>query len=165
MIVIIKYHKYKSMLKRDDLVSYLSDWGYARSVQQGTDMRSDFEIEPNLYRHPSRQGRPTQQFSREHDIYALGVVLLEIGLWVTLSRLMEGKIRESETSGRLPRPKKVAEDLVALAQQGLPKEMGTGYTRAVLACLRGEFRGREGPALAVDFREKVVDVLAGGMEV
>lgn len=147
------------------IVSYLSDWGYARSVQQGTDMRSDFEIEPNLYRHPNRQGRPTQQFSREHDIYALGVVLLEIGLWVTLSRLMEGKIREAENSGRLPRPRKVAEDLVALAQQGLPKEMGTGYTRAVLACLRGEFRGREGPALAVDFREKVVDVLAGGMEV
>ncbi|RHZ54020.1 uncharacterized protein CDV56_105364 [Aspergillus thermomutatus] len=147
------------------IVSYLSDWGYARSVQQGTDMRSDFEVEPNLYRHPSRQGRPTQQFSREHDIYALGVVLLEIGLWVTLSRLMEGKIREAEKSGRLPRPKKVLEDLIALAQQGLPKEMGAGYTRAVLACLRGEFRGREGPALAVDFQEKVVDVLAGGVEV
>ncbi|GIK06317.1 hypothetical protein Aspvir_001964 [Aspergillus viridinutans] len=147
------------------IVSYLSDWGYARSVQQGTDMRFDFEVEPNLYRHPSRQGRPTQQFSREHDIYALGVVLLEIGLWVTLSRLVEGKIREAETSGRLPRAKKVLEDLVALAQQGLPKEMGVGYTRAVLACLRGEFRGNEGPALAVDFQEKVVDVLAGGIEV
>ncbi|KAF7175037.1 hypothetical protein CNMCM7691_005505 [Aspergillus felis] len=147
------------------IVSYLSDWGYARSVQQGTDMRSDFEVEPNLYRHPSRQGRPTQQFSREHDIYALGVVLLEIGLWVTLSRLMEGKIREAETSGRLPRAKKVQEDLLALAQQGLPKEMGVGYTRAVLACLKGEFRGSEGPTLAVDFQEKVVDVLAGGIEV
>ncbi|RHZ48464.1 hypothetical protein CDV55_100009, partial [Aspergillus turcosus] len=128
-------HRLSSTTPASDtrIVSYLSDWGYARSVQQGTDMRSDFEIEPNLYRHPSRQGRPTQQFSREHDIYALGVVLLEIGLWVTLSRLMEGKIREAENSGRLPRPKKVAEDLVALAQQGLPKEMGTGYTRAVLA--------------------------------
>ncbi|GFF53970.1 hypothetical protein IFM51744_08241 [Aspergillus udagawae] len=150
--------------EKSRIVSYLSDWGYARSVQQGTDMRSDFEVEPNLYRHPSRQGRPTQQFRREHDIYALGVVLLEIGLWVTLSRLMEVKIREAETSGRLPREKKVQEDLIALAQQGLPKEMGVGYTRAVLACLRGEFRGSEGPALAVDFQEKVVDVLAAGIE-
>ncbi|PKX96000.1 uncharacterized protein P174DRAFT_419891 [Aspergillus novofumigatus IBT 16806] len=118
------------------IVSYLSDWGYARSVQQGTEMRSDFEVEPNLYRHPDRQGRPSHQFNREHDIYALGVVLLEIGLWVTMSRLMEGKIREAKDSGRLPRSKKVLEDLVALAQQGLPKEMG----------------------------EKVVDVLAGGIE-
>ncbi|OQD73726.1 hypothetical protein PENDEC_c014G04212 [Penicillium decumbens] len=146
------------------IISYLSDWGYARSVQQGTDMRSDFEVEPNLYRHPSRQGRPTQQFSRLHDIYALGVVLLEIGLWVTLSRLMEVKIRDAKDSGRLPRPKKVAEDLMMLAAQGLPKEMGIGYTRAVLACLKGDFRGTEGPTLAMDFQEKVVDVLKGGVE-
>ncbi|KAJ5460516.1 uncharacterized protein N7458_002068 [Penicillium daleae] len=146
------------------IVSYLSDWGYARSVQQGTDMRSDFEVEPNLYRHPNRQGRPTHQFSRLHDIYALGVVLLEIGLWVTLSRLMEAKIKEAENSGRLPNRKKVAEDLMGLAAQRLPKEMGVGYTNAVLACLKGDFRGTEGPTLAVDFQEKVVDVLRGGIE-
>lgn len=146
------------------IVSYLSDWGYARSVQQGTDMRADFEVEPNFYRHPDRQGRPTHQFNRLHDIYALGVVLLEIGLWVTLSRLMEAKIKEAENSGRLPNRKKVAEDLMALAAQGLPKEMGVGYTKAVLACLKGDFRGTEGPALAVDFQEKVVDVLRGGVE-
>ncbi|KAJ5145099.1 hypothetical protein N7448_002491 [Penicillium atrosanguineum] len=145
------------------IVSYLSDWGYARSVQQGTDMRSDFEVEPNLYRHPARQGRPTQQFSCLHDIYALGVVLLEIGLWATLSRLMDAKIMEAESSGRLPRPKKVVEDLVMLAAQGLPKEMGMGYTKAVLACLKGEFRGTEGPSLAMDFQDKVVDVLKGGI--
>lgn len=146
------------------IVSYLSDWGYARSVKQGTDMRSDFEVEPNLYRHPSRQGKPTHQFSRLHDVYALGVVLLEIGLWVTLSRLMEAKIREAENSGRLPNRKKVAEDLMALAAQRLPMEMGVGYTKAVMACLKGDFRGTEGPALAVDFQEKVVDVLRGGIE-
>ncbi|KAJ5168574.1 uncharacterized protein N7482_004168 [Penicillium canariense] len=146
------------------IVSYLSDWGYARSVQQGTDMQSDFEVEPNLYRHPNRQGRPTQQFSRLHDIYALGVVLLEIGLWATLSRLMEAHIREAENSGRLPRPKKVVETLMTLASQGLPKEMGVGYTMAVLTCLKGDFRGTDGPALAVDFQEKVVDVLRAGVE-
>ncbi|KAJ5380591.1 uncharacterized protein N7496_003019 [Penicillium cataractarum] len=146
------------------IVSYLSDWGYARSVKQGTDMRSDFEVEPNLYRHPNRQGKPTHQFSRLHDIYALGVVLLEIGLWVTLSRLMEAKIREAENSGRLPNRRKVAEDLMALVAQRLPMEMGVGYTKAVMACLKGDFRGTEGPALAVDFQEKVVDVLRRGIE-
>ncbi|KAJ5312132.1 hypothetical protein PENANT_c011G07635 [Penicillium antarcticum] len=146
------------------IVSYLSDWGYARSVQQGTDMRSDFEVEPNFYRHPTRQGRPTQQFSRLHDIYALGVVLLEIGLWITVSRLMGPKIKEAEASGKLPRPKKISEELMMFALQGLPKEMGAGYTRAVIACLKGDFRGTEGPALAVDFQEKVVDVLAKGVE-
>lgn len=157
-------HRLSAPTTGKKIVSYLSDWGYARSVQQGTDMRSDFDVEPNLYRHPNRQGRPTQQFSRLHDIYALGVVLLEIGLWVTLSRLMETKIREAESSGRLPRPKKIVEDLMMLAAQGLPKEMGAGYTRAVLTCLKGDFRGTEGPVLAVDFQEKVVDVLRSGVE-
>lgn len=147
------------------IISYLSDWGYARSEQQHTDMNSDFEIEPNLYRHPRRQGRPTQQFNRLHDIYALGVVLLEIGLWVTLSRLMEAKIREAEKSGKLPRPRQVLEELVALATINLPKEMGAGYTKAVITCLNGDFRGTDGPTLAVDFQEKVIDVLKGGVEI
>ncbi|KAL2827723.1 hypothetical protein BDW59DRAFT_143750 [Aspergillus cavernicola] len=144
--------------------AYLSDWGYARSEQQGTDMAADFEAEPNLYRHPDRQGKPTRQFQRRHDIYALGVVLLEVGLWATLSRLMQGKIHEAEKTGRLPRAKKVAADLIALAQQGLPKEMGHGYTQAVVSCLAGRFR--EGDAeLALDFQEKVVNVLVHGMTV
>jgi hypothetical protein len=146
------------------IVSYLSDWGYARSVSQGTYMVSDFEVEPNFYRHPDRQGRPTHQFSRLHDIYALGVVLLEIGLWVTLSRLMEAKIQEAKISGKLPNRKRIAGDLINLAVQRLPIEMGVGYTTAVLACLKGDFRGTDGAALAVDFQEKVVDVLRSGIE-
>lgn len=146
------------------IVSYLSDWGYARSDQQNTDMRGDFKVEANLYRHPRRQGRPTQQFSRVHDIYALGVVLLEIGLWGTLSRIMQTKIREAENSGRLPKPKVVLEELVARAALHLPKEMGLGYTQAVLACLREDFRGTDGPSLAVDFQAKVIDVLKRGAQ-
>lgn len=158
-------HRLQSLVPGNRIVSYLSDWGYARSVKQGTDMHSDFEVEPNLYRHPNRQGRPTHQFTSLHDIYALGVVLLEIGLWVTLSRLMKPKIEEAIDSGRLPGRKKVLEDLVALAAQGLPKEMGMGYTQVVLACLKGDFRGTDGLSLAVDFQEKVVDSLKGGVEI
>ena len=147
------------------IVSYLGDWGYARAVEKGTELRADFEIEPNLYRHPDRQGRPTHQFNRLHDLYALGVVLLEIGLWVTLSRLMDAKIKEALRIGKLPNRKKVAADLVALAEQGLPKEMGVGYTKAVLACLTSGFREKDGPGLAMDFQTKVVDVLRGGIQV
>ncbi|RAH49718.1 uncharacterized protein BO95DRAFT_438932 [Aspergillus brunneoviolaceus CBS 621.78] len=147
---------------QERILAYLSDWGYARSEQQGTDMRGDFEPEANLYRHPERQGKPTRQFQRRHDIYALGVVLLEIGLWVTLSRLMEPKIRDAEKTGRLPRPKKVASDLTALAQQNLPKEMGDGYAQATIDCLTGNFRDGDA-GLALDFQEKVVNVLAQGI--
>jgi hypothetical protein len=36
----------------------------------------------NVYRHPLRQGdRPAEAYRMQHDIYSLGVCLLEIGLW------------------------------------------------------------------------------------
>jgi hypothetical protein len=34
----------------------------------------------DVYRHPERQGRPQKLFKKVHDIYALGVVMLEIGM-------------------------------------------------------------------------------------
>lgn len=41
--------------------------------------RADRFLARDVYRHPSRQGSPTEPFKKLHDIYALGVVLLEIG--------------------------------------------------------------------------------------
>ena len=39
----------------------------------------------NLYRHPTRQGtRPIEDYRMQHDIYSLGVCLLEIGMWSSL---------------------------------------------------------------------------------
>ncbi|KAL4909602.1 hypothetical protein BDW74DRAFT_143367 [Aspergillus multicolor] len=144
--------------------AYLSDWGYSRSEAQGTAMAADFEAEPNLYRHPDRQGDPDKPFERRHDIYALGVVLLEIGIWVTMSRLMAKKISETKKTGRLPKDKDVLIELVAWAKQKLPTEMGYGYSQAVLSCLMGDF-GTGDAELALNFRKKVVDILAGGESV
>ncbi|KAL4789854.1 prion-inhibition and propagation-domain-containing protein [Aspergillus venezuelensis] len=142
--------------------AYLSDWGYARTESQYTDMTADFEPEANIYRHPDRQGRPKQKFGRTHDIYALGVVLLEIGLWMTMSRVMGSKIAEAHKTGKLPARKKVAAELIALAMAGLQREMGVGYTQAVVDCLTGAFRD-EDPRMALRFRERVVGVLARGL--
>ena len=40
----------------------------------------DFCAARDVYRHPDRQGMPEARFNKLHDIYALGVVLLEIGM-------------------------------------------------------------------------------------
>lgn len=40
---------------------------------------ADICPERDVYRHPERQGEPSKPFSKIHDIYAVGVVLLEIG--------------------------------------------------------------------------------------
>jgi hypothetical protein len=41
--------------------------------------RPDKDPARNVYRHPQRQGKPNKPFVKIYDIYALGVVLLEIG--------------------------------------------------------------------------------------
>jgi hypothetical protein len=39
----------------------------------------------DVYRHPSRQGEhPEEEYVMKHDIYSLGVCLLEIGIWTSL---------------------------------------------------------------------------------
>lgn len=150
--------------ERPRIVSFLGDWGYARHVEGATDMRSDFEIEPNMYRHPDRQGAPTRQFARPHDIYALGVVLLEVGLWKTISQLFDARIKEGQRTGKLPKPKDVKNALVALAQSELPREMGNVYAGAVVRCLTSDFRKGSDTELSLDFRERVVDAIAAGMD-
>lgn len=144
------------------ILAFLGDWGYARLEQAGTKLRVDFEIEPNFYRHPERQQKPDHQFSSQHDNYALGVVLLEIGLWKTISQLFAKPIQDAQKSGRPPKAKDVRAALVSLAQTELPKEMGESYALAVSSCLLGKFKGDSDAELSLDFKETVVDAIAQG---
>ncbi|KAK3494387.1 uncharacterized protein B0T23DRAFT_427405 [Neurospora hispaniola] len=64
-------------------------------------MSGDISWERNVYRHPSRQGfDPAEKYRMQHDIYSLGVCLLEIGLWESFVEYSTGV----ENSGR-PRTK------------------------------------------------------------
>lgn len=48
----------------------------------------------NMYRHPDKVAEPTRRFRHSYDIYSLGLVLVEIGLWMdlrsTISRYING---------------------------------------------------------------------------
>jgi hypothetical protein len=59
----------------------LVDFAYSRPAGDRTSWTFDDSPDRNIYRHPDRQGPPRASFSKIHDIYALGIVLLEIGLW------------------------------------------------------------------------------------
>ena len=146
------------------LLPFLSDWGYARPAQAGTELRGDFEVEPNLYRHPERQGKPTYQFTKLHDIYAVGVVLLEIGIWRTMSQVLEKNIKDAERDGKLPRSREVRAGLLNLARSELAKEMGEGYAAAVLKCLTGKLGDGNDIDLSLSFKEQVVEAIALGMQ-
>ena len=120
--------------------------------------------ERNLYRHPQRQGlRPEEDFIMQHDIYSLGVVLLEIGLQTSFVRLTPRPIDDkSDTAGNnessegisqaTPTPMLKIADLlslknmrkkadaikdrfIAIANEQLPCAMGQRYTDVVISCL------------------------------
>jgi hypothetical protein len=79
----------------------------------------------------------------QHDVYSLGVCLLELGLW---SSFVEYPVKGASITSNLikvqedPNPRKFAfaqkRLLAAFAVEHLPRRMGKRYTDVVLACLK-----------------------------
>ena len=151
-----------------------------RDAEGGTHRLGDDDWEKNLYRHPSRQGRtPEVDYEMRHDIYSLGVCLLEIGLWQSF--IGDGAAaRNSNTIGEVLEcsdetevmlfkdPSQVAERLLRVARVKLRRRMGTKYGKVVETCLtcldegnedfgnEEEFQDGDGVAVGVRYIEKVV---------
>jgi hypothetical protein len=150
------------------LKPYLTGWGIARAVIDGTELAADNEIESNFYRHPKRQGKPEDTFDIEHDLYALGVVLLEIGVWETIGMMFATEIDQATATNHLPEAEGLRTAYIQKAYAKLSKEMGEAYMTAVVKCLTGDFE--VGPkeddrrsALILEFRESVVEVVVKGI--
>lgn len=140
-----------------------------------THLRNDSGWTKDLYRHPNRQGpTPRDDYIMQHDIYSLGVCLLEIGLWrsfvsydldsghpIPLEAL--GLIRDAvpvESSVILK------EKLVEMTQNELPACMGSRYAQVVHTCLtcldpnnvdfghEVDFQDEDGIRIGVRYMEK-----------
>ena len=115
--------------------------------------KSDGEWEKDIYRHPDRQGLdPEKSYSMRHDIYSLGVVLLEIAMWKSFLvwndkqgyRINEHVTRIFNVEGerRLKPPLEIQSALMKASRQQVPLSMGTkfaGIVEQCLDCLNGSF--------------------------
>ncbi|KAL1639976.1 hypothetical protein SLS58_007402 [Diplodia intermedia] len=117
----------------------------------------DNNPERDVYRHPVRQGMPDKPFSKIHDIYALGVVLLEIGLWQQAITLERNQFKTARD------PYVVRDQLIKQARHRLSDKMGHKYRDVVVKCLGTDFGvaddTKEDLKLQQAFRTQVVDVL------
>ncbi|KAF9873155.1 het-s domain protein [Colletotrichum karsti] len=179
-ILVFPDHSTKSELGSAFLVGFDS----FRHVNLQTLKIGDKAWERNLYRHPSRQGIQAQEaYIMQHDVYSLGVCLLELGLWESfvdyqtqtdgsdqeklpgagLGIGLEGFAFESNDSGT----SKIKDRLVELAKTRLPIRMGDRYAAVVVTCLtcldpdNKEFGGEEmqdedGILVGVRFIERVL---------
>jgi hypothetical protein len=118
---------------------HLVGFEYARLESDMTEYAGyDEDLVKNLYRHPDRQGPPTVRFQKSHDLYALGLVLLEIGLWRTLNSLLEDFQKldgDTKRKRAVANPKAIMKYFQTVAVGELPHTMGWEYAKAVSSCL------------------------------
>jgi hypothetical protein len=84
----------------------------------------------DIYKHPELrdpsnelQGRPG--FERKHDVYSLGLILLEIGVWQPLQSFFNRKLSPLES----------ARKVLSVARTNLPHQMGRIFCEAVVECI------------------------------
>ncbi|KAF3018806.1 hypothetical protein E8E14_003445 [Neopestalotiopsis sp. 37M] len=154
-----------SSIAKDARNTYLLGLDSFRNVNFNALRKGDAAWERDLYRHPSRQGlRAHNKYVMQHDVYSLGVCLLEIGLWASFVEYEH--IEEATGNSHLkPNPSaalglevgdfepKVVEatnsydhikdHLVTLARSRLPPRMGDKYTSVVITCLTCLDEGNE----------------------
>jgi len=135
-------------------IPFLTNWKMVRKVDDLSSRRGMGDWMADIYRHPTRHGlQPESRYNMKHDIYSLGICLLEIGLWEPFivdkgqkkwmsdtyckEALRSGKLKPNETDNivRVAWPKAVQEVMVALANQELPQRMGLAYSEFVIFCL------------------------------
>jgi hypothetical protein len=161
--------------------AFLVGFQVIRNADGRTYPVTDKKRETNLYRHPLRQGDNAEYYVMQHDIYSLGVCLLEIGLWESFVTFNEdGVARPSTALGiaedkwQLNDPFALKEHLVALSRSSsLRAKMGTRYSEVVTTCLtcldkdnvdfgdEQEFQDEDGVAVGVRYIEKVLGILSG----
>ena len=125
------------------------------SVRKATAASSMILVEEwkkNIYLHPDRH-RMAQgdEFTMRHDIYSLGVVLLEVSLWDTFTNKETGigkYLWEKRDNGRVLRtPEGLQERYLEIARSQVPRVFGDKYRDVVISCLEGLRDEEEGGLL------------------
>ncbi|KAK3646849.1 hypothetical protein LTR56_008337 [Elasticomyces elasticus] len=169
---ILRFHNQDSRLGLFSLVGFEK----IRTADGRTLQRGDIAWEKNIYRHPDRQGlRPEEMYTMQHDIYSLGVCLLEIGIWDSFVSYTQGDAVPTPTGAlrlhlgdpEFSTPLLMKDHLVALAKSKLPESIREIYGKVVVNCLtcldkdnpdfgdESEFQDSDGVLVGVRYIEKV----------
>jgi hypothetical protein len=136
---------------------FLQGFEFSRPNQAPSIARYVDDVASNIYRHPSRQGPSREGHRKVHDMYSLGVVLLEIGLWQRAGDMVSQGQRQKLTVSSMKR------HLENAASERLSHYAGTSYQEAVFTCLREQFDvemdDRMESNLAKAFQKKVINRL------
>ncbi|KAJ3560912.1 hypothetical protein NPX13_g9139 [Xylaria arbuscula] len=133
---------------------FLADWHYTRAIDEASCHETYHDWVMAMYQHPERQAPPGSEAESRyhigHDIYSLGVCLLEIGLWDSFVVYNEGVVNLSPVLRNAKATWRAANEgtstavsdaqieksvFIALAGDVLAYEMGEAYSKLVIQCL------------------------------
>ena len=112
----------------------LVGWDYARPATEGSsNIRLVDELNENIYRHPDQWGLPSIKFNQIHDLYALGILLYEIGIYRPIKSILRAGYEDWL-------PNQFRHFFVHNAKHARFNSMvSRRYQRIVVKCLTGEF--------------------------
>jgi hypothetical protein len=114
---------------------YIGGFGISRPEQDDSLSISTSHVPFDEFRHPELRdpslvladGQHTS-FRRRYDVYSLGLVLLEVGLWKPISSFLPKGLSATES----------ARKLLSAARLNLAHHMGVKYSEAVVECINFE---------------------------
>ena len=140
---ILFWPKPNSKVETDISKPYLIGFDISRSnLPKGFSVKPLSHTGDDLYRHPLYKGAERHSFQPSFDMYSLGIVLYEIGVWrcITVNPWAAPSISKLRLIPSYPLDPRYIENLVENGSVGeLKSFMGMKYQDAVLACLKREF--------------------------
>ncbi|KAK3382673.1 hypothetical protein B0T24DRAFT_517082 [Lasiosphaeria ovina] len=146
----------------DTAAPYLTDFAFARptfGVFSAYESVASVvhDIDRDVYRHPERVGAPPKAYYNPmHDVYSLGVVLLEIGLWRTARQLYDDDFKGAQGVTGI----NVTKAFLRRARNELDHRMGPAYRDAVVLCLDGRklssHQSGKNLQFGIEFQKQVV---------
>lgn len=126
-----------------------------REIEVESEFIGDHDWEKNIYRHPQRQGlHPEDKYNILHDVYSLGVCLLEISLWTSfviwdsasgecrdngdICSIFEKSTGGKDSAGQMRKlkpPLAIQKAFIRKAQQAIPRIIGEKFKDIVVSCL------------------------------
>jgi len=121
-----------------ELLPMLSGFDYARPDLPDTmTERSLRNLEHDLYRHPELIGLTSSRSQKSHDIYSLGIVLVEIAYWQPIETVMKIDLKQG---GATRRARDIRDQLLGGEDEYLTKIdslMGEIFRHVIQKCLVG----------------------------
>ena len=132
---------------------FLIGFGYSRPGHHHAYSLGITRDREQEYLHPAYRGGSTRA-TLSHDYYSLGLVLLEIGTWTSISNVYEDRQNLTLT------PAELQDKYIAWCKSDLNKTIGPVYQEVTRTCLEfysGTNTSEDALKERLDFQTKVVD--------